>query len=133
VETPGHNPLGALSVVAILIFLVAQVSLGLFAVDIDGLESGPLSHLVEFETGRLAAEWHELTFRVLQVLVVLHVAAVVFYLVWKRQNLITAMITGRRAFAADPGLKFAPWWSLAIGAAIAVAVAWLISKGLRFS
>jgi hypothetical protein len=67
------------------------------------------------------------------VLVVLHVAAVVFYLVWKRQNLITAMITGRRAFAADPGLKFAPWWSLAIGAAIAVAVAWLISKGLRFS
>jgi cytochrome b len=132
-ETPGHNPLGALSVVAILGLLVAQVSLGLFAVDIDGLESGPLSHLVEFETGRTAAEWHELTFRALQVLVVLHVAAVAFYLVWKRQNLVGAMITGRRRFAADPGLRFAPWWRLLIGAAIAFALMWFISKGLRFS
>src|SRR5262249_5537036 len=39
----GHNPLGALSVVALLTLLVAQVALGLFSVDVDGLESGPLS------------------------------------------------------------------------------------------
>ena len=38
--------------VAILLLLAAQVTLGLFAVDIDGLESGPLSHLVDFDTGR---------------------------------------------------------------------------------
>ena len=40
---PGHNPLGALSVVAILVLLTAQIALGLFAVDVDGIESGPLS------------------------------------------------------------------------------------------
>ena len=131
VETPGHNPLGALSVVAILILLAVQASLGLFAVDIDGIESGPLSHLVDFDAGRLAAEWHELTFRALQALVALHVAAVVFYLVWKRQNLVGAMITGRRRLPTDPGLRFAPWWRLAVGAAVAAALTWFIARGLR--
>jgi len=131
-EVAGHNPLGAVSVVAILALLVAQVTLGLFAVDIDGLESGPLSHLVSFDTGRLCAEWHELTFRALQALVVVHVAAVIFYLAYKRQNLIGPMITGRRAFAADPGLRFAPWWSLVIGVVIAFGLMWFISKGLKF-
>jgi cytochrome b len=128
----GHNPLGGFSVAAILVLLAAQVSLGLFAVDVDGLESGPLSYLVEFDTGRLAAEIHEITFRILQVLVVLHVAAVVFYLVYKRQNLIRAMITGRGEFGSDPGLRFAPWWSLLIGVVLAAGLTWLISKGLRF-
>ena len=132
VEHPGHNPVGALSVAALLILLLVQVTLGLFAVDIDGLESGPLSYLVDFDTGRLASALHELTFRMLQALVVLHVAAVVFYLVYKRQNLIGAMITGRRAFAADPRLRFAPWWKAAIGVVIACVLTWFVSKGLRF-
>jgi len=130
-DVPGHNPVGALSVVAILLLLAAQVTLGLFAVDIDGLESGPLSHLVDFDTGRRFAGWHELTFRGLQVLVVIHVTAVIFYLAYKRQNLIGPMITGRRAFAADPGLRFAPWWRLAIGVVIAAAAAWFVAKGLK--
>ena len=50
-ESLGHNPLGALSVIALLVLLLTQVTLGLFAVDVDGLESGPLSHLVSFEAG----------------------------------------------------------------------------------
>src|SRR5690242_6646079 len=49
---PGHNPLGALSVLTLLLLLLAQVTLGLFAVDIDGIESGPLSSHVSFGTGR---------------------------------------------------------------------------------
>jgi len=130
--TPGHNPVGALSVVAILLLLVAEVVFGLFAVDVDGMESGPLSRFVEFETGRLMAEWHELAFRGLQVLVVLHVAAVLFYLVYKRQNLIGPMISGRRRFATNAGLVFAPAWKLIVGVVVAFALMWFISKGLRF-
>jgi cytochrome b len=131
-DVPGHNPVGAWSVVAILLLLVVQVTLGLFAVDIDGLESGPLSHLVDFDTGRQCAGWHELTFRGLQALVVIHVAAVIFYLVYKRQNLVGPMITGQRGFARDPGLRFAPWWSLAVGVVIAFGLMWFISRGLKF-
>ena len=131
-DVAGHNPLGAVSVVLILLLLAAQVTFGLFAVDIDGLESGPLSTYVDFDTGRLFAKWHHWSFTGLQVMAVLHVSAVIFYLVYKRQNLIRPMITGRRDFPADPGLRFAPWWSLAIGVAIAFTAMVFISKGLKF-
>lgn len=131
-DVPGHNPLGALSVLAFLVVLLAQVGTGLFAVDIDAFEAGPMSDRVSFETGRQIAEIHELTFRVLQGLVVLHVLAVLFYLVWKRTDLIGPMITGKRALPSDPGLAGAPWWRLALGVALAGAIAWALSNGLRF-
>jgi cytochrome b len=130
--TPGHNPLGAVSVLAILAVLLVQVGTGLFTVDIDAFEAGPLSHHVSFETGRKIAEIHELSFRVLQALVFLHVAAILFYGIWKRTNLIGPMITGRRELPSDPGLAGAPMWRLLVGAAIAAAIAWFVSKGLRF-
>jgi cytochrome b len=131
-DTPGHNPLGAWSVLAILAVLAVQVATGLFAVDIDAFEAGPLSDRVDFETGRMIAEWHEASFTLLQVLVAVHVAAVLWYLVWKRSNLISAMFTGRRRFARDPGLTFAPWWRVLATALVAAAVAWALAKGLRF-
>ena len=128
----GHSPVGAVSVVLLLLVMLVQVGFGLFASDIDGIESGPLSHLVDFDTSRLASEWHELTFRLLQALVVLHIAAIAFYAVWKRQNLITAMITGKRGFSGPVSpLKFAPVWSLLLGIVIAAAAAWLIARGLK--
>ena len=127
----GHNPLGAWSVVAMIAVMLVQVGLGLFASDIDGLESGPLSHLVDFDASRTAAELHELSFRVLQALVALHILAVGYYWAWKRQNLIGAMITGKRPFAGPP-LRAAPLWRLAVGIVLAVGVAWFIAKGLKF-
>src|SRR5262249_12722927 len=60
--TLGHNPLGALSVVALLALLVLESALGLFAVEEDGLDSGPLSPYVSFENGQLAAHYHALVF-----------------------------------------------------------------------
>ena len=130
-NVPGHNPLGAWSVLAFLLALVVQVTTGLFTVDLDGFESGPLSHLVSYDLGRRFAEIHELSFRVLQALVVLHVAAVLFYLFYKRTDLIRPMITGRRAFPSDPGLAGAPAWRLVLGVILAAGLAWFVSRGLR--
>lgn len=127
----GHNPLGAWSVVAMIVVMMVQVGLGLFATDIDGLESGPLSHLVSFEASRVLAERHEQVFRVLQALVALHILAVGYYWVWKRQNLVKAMLTGRSTFASE-GLKPGRVWSLLVGVVLAVGVAWAIARGLRF-
>jgi cytochrome b len=127
----GHNPLGALSVLALLAALVAQVVFGLFATDIDGLESGPLSDRVDFDTGRMFAHWHQTSFTVLQVLVALHLAAVVFYLVYKRSNLVAAMITGRRRLAEATSPAMASRWRLLAGVVLALAIAWWVSKGLR--
>ena len=61
----GHNPLGGWSVVLMLLLLLTQVGLGLFAIDEDGLVGGPLSHLVSYETARTLAHRHETVFYVL--------------------------------------------------------------------
>ncbi|MFC3077302.1 cytochrome b/b6 domain-containing protein [Phenylobacterium terrae] len=129
---PGHNPLGGWSVLAMLLALVCQVTFGLFAVDVDGIESGPFSQYVSFDLGRRFAEWHELSFNILLALIALHILAVVFYLVVKRDNLIAAMVTGRRLMASEPKeIRFAPWWMAVVGIAIAAVVAYVVMKGGR--
>ena len=95
----GHNPLGGLSVVAMLLVLIAQASLGIFAVDVDGLNEGPLSFLVSYDAAREAAELHGMIVDGLLILVGLHFAAVLFHLIYKRENLTRAMLTGRGRLA----------------------------------
>ncbi|MEO9469915.1 cytochrome b/b6 domain-containing protein [Parasphingorhabdus sp.] len=102
--TFGHNPIGVLSVFAMLTTLLLQVSTGLFAVDVDGLESGPLAVFVSFDTGRELAEWHEFNFDVLATFITLHVAAIVTYQFILKDNIVRPMVSGRRNssdFAAD--------------------------------
>jgi cytochrome b len=123
----GHSALGSWSVVAMLLAIATQVTLGLFATDIDGLESGPLSHLVSFDTGRAFAQAHELSFDVLIALVALHVVAILFYLLYERNNLVAAMLSGRKRMAGESaGMRPAPLWRLWTGVALATLVVWLI-------
>ncbi|EQD43854.1 cytochrome B561, partial [mine drainage metagenome] len=61
----GHNPLGALSILAMLGLLLAQTTFGLFAVNGDGIASGPLSRWVSYRTGRLFARLHAVNFDLL--------------------------------------------------------------------
>lgn len=104
----GHNPMGGWSVLALLAVLLLQTGTGLFAVDTDGVESGPLSHFVAFSTGRSLAGIHEISFNVLLALIGLHIASVLFYLVYRRENLIAAMLHGRKRVPPDvPALRFA--------------------------
>lgn len=93
--TIGHNPVGGWSVVAMLAAMLVQTLLGLVAVDVDGIESGPLSAWVSFETGRLASNLHGILFNILLALIALHVAAILFYLLHKRANLVQPMWFGR--------------------------------------
>ena len=80
------------------LLLLLQVALGLFAVDVDGIESGPLSLYVSFETGRAAAEWHEWVFNLLMSLIVLHIVAIAWYRFVKKEKLVAAMFHGTRAY-----------------------------------
>jgi cytochrome b len=126
---PGHNPLGALSVMALLAVLLAQVVLGLFAVDVDGIESGPLSLYVSFETGRAAAHWHHRLFDLLLWLIALHVLAILWYLAIRRENLLDAMWRGSRAFPGTPTpLRSASTARLVIGLALAALLTWLVTR-----
>jgi cytochrome b len=129
----GHNPLGALSVLALLVLIGVQVVLGLFTVDIDGIESGPLSDYVSFEAGRAAAKWHERVFDVLLWFAALHIVAVIVYLV-RRQNLVNAMFTGRREFDVPPPEELRPAGKVRfiLGVVIAVAITWAVIRAFKF-
>ncbi len=120
----GHNPLGGWSVVAMIVVLLAMPLLGLFAVDTDGVESGPLSWLVSFKGGRRAAHWHEDVFAILQALVALHVAAILYYAFWKKQDLVAPMVTGYRRLSreAAAGIRLAATWRALPGLLVAVAI-----------
>jgi cytochrome b len=133
-ESQGHNPLGAISVVFMLGTVLAVVGIGLFAVDVDGLYSGPLSGYVSFHTGRHLAHLHYKVFSWLLWLIGLHVVAVIFYHAYKGHNLVSPMITGSRISNASPGdaLEVAPVWRLAVGAVLAAAIVWLIITGFYF-
>jgi cytochrome b len=97
----GHNPLGAGSVFALLLFLVAQVSSGLMSDD-EIAFAGPLVKFVSGATVSLATWYHkEVGKTVLIVLVVLHLAAIAFYFFKKKENLVKPMISGDKALAAD--------------------------------
>lgn len=126
----GHNPLGGWSVIALLSLLSAQVALGLVTQDTDGVESGPLNHLVSYDTAELARELHELGFNLVLALVAIHLAAIAFYRFVRKDNLITPMITGRRQFAVPVAAPvIAPWWRGVICALIAAALATWVAFG----
>ncbi len=126
----GHNPLGALSVIALLVVMLVQVSMGLFAGDpYDGL-TGPLNSLVGVMTADAVTEWHETFFWVVLGLVVLHLAAIVFYAVVKRNDLVSPMITGKRSVSAPvDGITPPTALRIAVAAALSAGFAVWIALG----
>jgi cytochrome b len=91
----GHNPVGGAMVVVLIFAVLAQVVAGLFAADTDmGTVNGPLANLIADKWVERLTSFHKFWINVLLILVGLHVLAAIVYLVWKRQNLIGAMIHG---------------------------------------
>jgi len=93
----GHNPVGGAMVVVLLFAVLIQAVAGLFSADTDmGTVNGPLANLIADKWVDRFTHFHKFWVNVLLILTGVHVLAAIFYLVWKRQNLIGAMFTGRR-------------------------------------
>lgn len=126
----GHNPLGALSVWALLGFVLLQVAAGLFSDD-EIATAGPLSKMASGEWVGRATEYHtEVGIVILIALVVLHIAAVLFYRFKKNEDLISPMLHGDKQLpdAIEPSRDDAV--SRAMAAVVfllcAGAVTWLV-------
>lgn len=91
---PGHTPLGALSVYAMLLAIAGQAISGLFVETDDFFDEGPLNDYASDGVVEFMSSLHYTLADVILVLVVLHVAAIAFYWVWKRENLVQPMISG---------------------------------------
>jgi cytochrome b len=127
----GHNPLGGWSVAAMLLVLAGQVGLGLFSIDEDSIEAGPLSKFVSFDTSTAIAHLHAKLFWVLVGLIGLHVVAIAVYAL-RRRNLLGPMITGLAPLADDVEARpLAPAWRAVAVAALAAGVAWFVAHGLK--
>lgn len=105
----GHNPLGGWSTLALIFAMLAQVSMGLFAGDPFDGATGPLNHLPGVELADTLTDWHEVFYWVPLGLAGIHVLAIAFYLLVKRDDLVTPMVTGRRGFPErEDGIGAAP-------------------------
>jgi cytochrome b len=117
----GHNPLGALSVFALLGVSGLQAVLGLFADD-DIAFQGPLARLIDDDLAGRLTGLHELGGNLLMLLVALHVCAIVFYARVKKDNLVLPMLTGfKEVDAAKAGPPARPGSRLGLVLAILLA------------
>ena len=129
----GHNPLGALSVFGLIALLLLQVGTGLFADD-EISNTGPLINFVSGATSALFTTWHKSFGQwLILAFVALHVAAILFYLVRKKHNLVRPMLTGDKpldsSVPASADTASSRLLAAALLAVCAGAVAWLVSLG----
>lgn len=98
----GHNPLGAISVFALLVLVGLQLGTGLFGND-DIAFDGPLSNLIAKELSDRLTGIHKYSINFLIALIALHIGAVAFYGLVKKDNLVKPMITGWKDLQPDEG------------------------------
>ena len=125
----GHNPLGALSVLAMLATLMLLVATGLFANDDIAFE-GPLYALVGKEFSDRLVGLHRLIEPAIILLVLAHLAAIAFYVRIRKETLIMPMITGEKVGAGETakgggGVAFCVALAIALAAAYGASGTWL--------
>ena len=125
---PGHNPAGGWAVMLLLLLVAIQAVTGLFADD-DILYTGPWREAVSSATAGELTDLHHANFDVLLGFVVVHVLAVVLYVMKLREPLLSAMWNGNKpaaAFGDHASLSTTPWLRLIVVAALAAAAVWLM-------
>lgn len=116
----GHNPLGALSVLALLALMLLQATAGLFAND-EIMNMGPFYGWIAPELSNRITSLHRASSDWLLALIGLHIVAVAFHVRIRRQPLLSAMLTGRKPAADVPADAAIPG-SRTLLAAVIVAV-----------
>ncbi|BEU94779.1 cytochrome b/b6 domain-containing protein [Acidovorax sp. DW039] len=130
-DKAGHNPLGALSVLALLGVTAAQVSSGLFTDD-EIAFAGPLTRFVSGELVSQFTTYHKAIGQYLLLgLVALHLLAIAFYAVVKKERLVGPMLEGDKQLEAsvEPSRDGVAQRGLALAVALAcAALAWWVSS-----
>lgn len=131
----GHNPLGGWMVVAMLLSLLVQTGTGLFSND-DIATEGPLMALISKELSDRMRSIHYWNSNLLLAFAGVHIAAVMFHVFVKKENLLSAMFSGVKKFdlAADTAAESTParfvssWRALALFVLALVAVYLIVKR-----
>jgi len=124
----GHNPLGAISVLALLGLLALQAGTGVFAND-DIDFSGPLSVLVDKTLSNRLTGYHQWLSYLLLGLMALHVVAIIFYARFKKDNLVKPMVTGWKEVQSGKSTAKGGRLALIVAILVAAAAVFLASGG----
>ena len=103
----GHNPLGALSVLALLFSIGLQAVTGLFAND-DITFEGPFAKYVSSGAVELLTSFHHLNEIIIIILIALHLCAIVYYQKFKGENLVGPMLMGDKEIDPSEEAKYLP-------------------------
>ncbi|KWV93378.1 cytochrome b/b6 domain-containing protein [Erythrobacter sp. YT30] len=121
----GHSPLGALSVLALLGLMFAQVIMGLFAGDPYDGATGPLNGFVSIGTADFLTDTHEWFWWVVVGMIALHLCAIGYYGFARMDDLISPMVSGEKMVPSEiegigkaPGLRAFGALAAAIGIAV---------------
>jgi cytochrome b len=101
---PGHNPLGGWSVLALLAVMLTQGLTGLFASD-DIATEGPLAARASGSVISWATRIHHWNEKLIYALIALHIAAILFYAIARRNNLVRPMLLGDRSPLGAPAAQ----------------------------
>ena len=123
----GHNPLGALSVLALLTVVSVQALTGLFAND-DIMLEGPYASRVSKHISDLLTNIHKLNSDLLLILIGLHVLAIAYYYFARKENLLKPMWSGVKSIAEASSPAPRPVWLAWLIAALVTAAVYLIVK-----
>ncbi len=130
----GHNPMGALSVLALLGALGFQAVTGLFSND-DIMLEGPYASMVSKALSDQLTSLHKLNSDLILILIGLHLAAIIFYSFYKKEPLVKAMLTGDKMSDASTGELLEaqmaenprPYWLSWVIAAIVGALTYVVA------
>lgn len=124
----GHNPLGVLSVFAMLGMLSWQAVSGLFTND-DIAFTGPLYKLVSSSLSSDLTRLHKLGMWIIIGLIALHILAIVVHAVLKKHNLVKAMLTGKteQHYPEQKPAQGGRWLAFVCALAIALGAVYMAS------
>jgi len=120
----GHNPLGGWFVIIMLVLLSIQAVSGLFMTD-DIFLDGPYRSAVSEDTLDLMNTLHHLAFDILIWVIALHISAILFYAVYKKQKLVPPMVHGKKA-TNDKAITSSRLWLALVVALISAAAVYYI-------
>ncbi len=123
----GHNPLGALMIIALLgtVFLLLLTGVaGLGGV----FKAGPLGFAASYNFGTFTLSVHEVLAIFLMVLVVLHIAGAAFEGMRTKENLVKAMVTGNKEKRKNdhdlPEVASRPIWAAVVFGIVLAGFVW---------
>lgn len=122
----GHNPLGALSVLGLLGLLGFQAASGLFSND-DITFVGPLFDLVSKDLSNQLTGLHKLASNGIYALIGLHLAAIAFYAIVKKDKLVKPMVTGWKETEQGVSATGGGWVALIVSLCLSAAAVYAAS------